>query len=172
MRTVVITSALVTTATLGHAQERQSVAASTLQPAAFEDYRTRVGRVENGVLRITLDAGEAAWQPWGSNGPTVRANVFAADGAPPRIPGPLIRVTAGTPVHITLRNGLADSIVVRGLRDRSATPPPQRLGAFLREVIEVAPGGVAEVRFTPTVPGTYFYFGRVHEPNPSSIQDP
>jgi FtsP/CotA-like multicopper oxidase with cupredoxin domain len=151
---------------LGLLQERPSGAGIAVPPAGFEDYRTPVGRIENGVLRIILDVGEAAWQPWGSNGPTVRANVFAADGARPRIPGPLIRVTAGTPVHITLRNGLADSIVVRGLRDRSATPPPQRLGAFLREVVEVAPGGVAEVRFTPTVPGTYFYFGRVYEPKP------
>jgi hypothetical protein len=60
-----------------------------------------VGRLENGVLRITLEAGVAAWQPWGKDGPTVRADVFAADGTAPRIPGPLIRVTAGTPVHIT-----------------------------------------------------------------------
>jgi manganese oxidase len=166
MRPLVVAGALAAVSTAGRAQTRPSVASSAQQPAAFEDYRTPVGRIENGVLRLTLDVGEAAWQPWGPNGPTVLAKVFAADGAPPRIPGPLIRVTAGTPVHITLRNGLADSIVVRGLRDRSATPPPQRLGAFLSEFVEVAPGGAAEVRFTPTVPGTYFYFGRVYEPNP------
>jgi FtsP/CotA-like multicopper oxidase with cupredoxin domain len=159
-------------AMIGRAQGPPSSAGIALQRAAFEDYRAPVGRMENGVLRITLDAGEAAWQPWGSDGPTVRANVLAADGAPPRIPGPLIRVTAGTPVHITLRNRLGDSIVVRGLRDRSATPPPQRLGAFLGEFVEVAPGGVAQVRFMPTVPGTYYYFGRVHEPNPRVVPRP
>jgi FtsP/CotA-like multicopper oxidase with cupredoxin domain len=122
MRTALVATMLVTTTAIGRAQERPTVVGGTLRPAAFEDYRTPVGRVENGVLRITLDAGEAAWQPWGPNGPTVRANVFAADGAPPRVPGPLIRVIAGTPVHITLRNGLADSIVVRGC----ATVAPRR----------------------------------------------
>jgi hypothetical protein len=74
----------------------------------------------------------------------VRADVFAADGTAPRIPGPLIRVTAGTPVHITLRNCLPDSIAVRGLRDRSTNPPPnQRLGAFIDGFVEVAPGGLS-----------------------------
>src|SRR5215216_5042428 len=130
-RTLVVT-AILFLPQLGQAPERLVVAKASLEPAAFEDYRAPVGRIESGVLRITLEAGVAAWQPWGKNGPTVRANVFAADGAPARIPGPLIRVTAGTPVHITLRNSLSDSIVVRGLRDRSTNPPPnQRLGAFL-----------------------------------------
>jgi FtsP/CotA-like multicopper oxidase with cupredoxin domain len=146
---------------------------SELEGAAFEDYRVPVGRVTNGVLRITFDVRTAAWRPWGEAGPAVPATVFAADGAPPRVPGPLIRVTAGTPVHITLHNRLADSIVVRGLRDRSANPPPnQRLGAFLSEFVEVAPGEAAEVRFTPTVPGTYFYFGRVLRPQPDGRPQP
>ena len=115
---------------LGHGQG-PTVTDIPVQPAAFEDYRVPVGRLENGVLRIRLETGVAAWHPWGKDGPTIPANVFAADGFPPRIPGPLIRVTAGTPVHITLRNGLSDSIVVRGLRDRNINPPPdQRLGAF------------------------------------------
>jgi FtsP/CotA-like multicopper oxidase with cupredoxin domain len=152
-----------------HAQQGAGVAASGLRVAAFEDYREPVGRMVNGVLRIRLDVGEAGWQPWGKGGPTVRATVFAVDGAPPRVPGPLIRVTAGTPVHITLRNGLADSITVRGLRDRSMTPPPQRVGAFLTEFVALGPGGVTEVRFTPTVPGSYFYFGRVRDSIPEVV---
>ena len=157
---------------LGHAQE-PAVTATPRRPAAFEDYRVPVGRMENGVLRIALEAGVAAWQPWGKDGPTIRANVFAADGAPPRIPGPLIRVTAGTPVHITLRNGLSDSVVVRGLRDRSTTPPPdQRLGAFTSGFVEIAPRGVAEIRFTPASPGTYFYFGRVYRPTRNAGPQP
>ena len=173
MRTTLAITALLTVHAVAGGQQRPLVADAPLRVAAFEDYRQPVGRLENGVLRITLDAGSAVWQPWGKNGPTVRANVFAADGAPPRIPGPLIRVTAGTPVHITLRNGLPDSIVVRGLRDRSMNPPPnQRLGAFTSGFVEVAPGGVADIRFTPTSPGTYFYFGRVYRPTPNGGPQP
>src|SRR5215204_5823814 len=169
MRTTIAIAALLTIPASGQTLEQMATAATPLQPAAFEDYRAPVGRTENGVLRITLDVGVASWQPWGKDGPTLSANVFAADGAPPRIPGPLIRVTAGTPVHITLRNGLSDSIVVRGLRDRSTNPPPgQRIGAFLSEFVEVAPRGVAEIRFTPTSPGTYFYFGSVYRPMPDA----
>jgi FtsP/CotA-like multicopper oxidase with cupredoxin domain len=134
----------------------------TRTSAAFEDYTKPVGHMENGVLKITLDVGTAPWQPWGKDGPTVQANVFAADGAPPRVPGPLIRVPAGTPVHITLRNTLPDSIVVRGLRDRSNEPQRQRLGAFLNDFVELEPGGTKEVRFTPTVPGTFAYFATRH----------
>jgi FtsP/CotA-like multicopper oxidase with cupredoxin domain len=172
MRTIVLTLALLIVSMPGRAQQRP-VDATGLRVAAFEDYRVPVGRLENGVLRITLEAGVAAWQPWGKDGPTVRADVFAADGTAPRIPGPLIRVTAGTPVHITLRNGLPDSIAVRGLRDRSTNPPPdQRLGAFIDGFVEVAPGDVAEIRFTPTSPGTYFYFGRVYRPTPGGGPQP
>jgi FtsP/CotA-like multicopper oxidase with cupredoxin domain len=172
MKTIVV-STFFTLVVPAAAQERLPAPDATLQRATFEDYRLPVGRMENGVYRITLEAGVAAWQPWGKDGPIVRADVFAADGAPPRIPGPLIRVTAGTPVHITLRNRLPDSIVVRGLRDRSTNPPPnQRLGAFTRGFVEVEPGGVAEIRFTPTSPGTYFYFGRVYRPVPNAGPQP
>jgi manganese oxidase len=173
MKAVFLVSALLTIPSAGRPQEHVPASGTSLRPAAFEDYRIPVGRMEGGVLRINLEAGVAAWQPWGTDGPTVRANVFAADGAAPRIPGPLIRVTAGTPVHITLRNRLPDSIVVRGLRDRSTNPPPnQRLGAFTRGFVEVEPGGVAEIRFTPTSPGTYFYFGRVYRSLPNGGPQP
>jgi FtsP/CotA-like multicopper oxidase with cupredoxin domain len=173
MRPLFGVAALVIVAMPGAVRERSAVAVELREPAGFEDYRTPVGRIENGVLRVTLEAGVADWQPWGPDGPTVRANVFAADGVPPRIPGPLIRVTAGTPVRITLRNGLPDSIAVRGLRDRSTNPPPgQRLGAFTSGFVEVPPGGVTEIRFTPTSPGTYFYFGRVYRPMPNGAPQP
>ncbi|MGH7475994.1 MAG: multicopper oxidase domain-containing protein [Longimicrobiales bacterium] len=143
-------------------------------PAPFEDYVTPVGRLHNGVLRVTLDAGQAEWRPWGADGPSLMANAFAADGAAPRIPGPLIRVTAGTPVHVTLRNTLSDTLVVRGLRDRSRTRPPGAapFGGLVPDPVTVPPGDVAQVHFTPTVPGTYWYFGRVLRPVAPGRQRP
>jgi hypothetical protein len=86
MRTIVLTLALLIVSMPGRAQQRP-VTDTRLPVAAFGDYRVPVGRMENGVLRITLEAGVAAWQPWGKDGPTVRADVFAADGTAPRIPG-------------------------------------------------------------------------------------
>lgn len=53
---------------------------------------------------------------------TLHTHVFAADGAAPRTPGPLIRVTAGTPVHLTVKNTLPHVLAMRGLRDRGAIP--------------------------------------------------
>lgn len=131
--------------------------------APFEDYRTSVGRFDGGVLRVTLDAVEVGWKPWGEEGPTVPVNAFAADGAAPRVPGPLIRVAAGTPVRVTLRSSLRLPLVVRGLRSRrGGAPGPAPIWApFLGDSVAVAPGGTAEVEFTPAVPGTYFYYGRV-----------
>ena len=136
-----------------------------LAHAGFEDYRTSAGRMVDGELHVMLDAHAAAWQPWGQDGPTVRAHVFAADGAPARTPGPLIRVRVGTPVRVTLRNRFDEPVIVRGLRDRGALaasgPPPS---ALLGDSVIVGPGETAEVRFTPRVPGTFFYLGRTFAP--------
>lgn len=137
--------------------------APQIQPAAFEDYRESVGHVEGGTLGVTLEAVEVGCTPWGEDGPTVPVHAFAADGEAPRVPGPLIRVRAGTPVHVTLRNSLARPLVVRGLKDRPGSAPTDRpapiWAPFLGDSVAVAPGGNAEVSFTPTAPGTYFYYG-------------
>lgn len=141
-----------------------------LQVAGFEDYREPVGHLHDGELRVTLQVRAAAWRPWGEDGPTVRAHVFAEAGAEARVPGPLLRATAGTPVRVTLRNTLGDTLLVRGLRDRGqelppGVPPGPALAAlaFVGDSAVVAPGATAEVRFTPTVPGSYFYFGKTME---------
>jgi hypothetical protein len=62
MRTIVLTLALLIAPMPGRAQQR-AVADTGLTVAAFEDHRVPVGRLENGILRITLEAGIAAWQP-------------------------------------------------------------------------------------------------------------
>ena len=91
---------------------------SELPAAGYENYRIAAGRLEDGVLRVRLETREAAWQPWGSSGRVIRAHVFAEVDGESRVPGPLIRVRAGTPVVETLSNTLPDTLVVRGLRDR------------------------------------------------------
>ena len=131
-----------------------------LEVAGFEDYRMSSGRMVGDTLRVGLEAHAAAWYPWGESGQGLRAHVFTAEGAAPRVPGPLIRVSAGTPVRVEVRNTFPDTLLVRGLMDRG----PRSVGAVagpLRDALVIPPGSAAIARFTPTVPGTYFYFGRV-----------
>jgi acyl-homoserine-lactone acylase len=128
-----------------------------LPRAGFEDFRESAGRVEGGVLRVVLEATAAEWRPWGAEGPALYTHVFAAEGDAPRVPAPLIRVHAGTPVHVTVRNRLPDTLAVRGLRDTAQGDPD--LATVIEEQVVVAPGGETEFRFRPSVPGTYSYGG-------------
>ncbi|MEX2177788.1 MAG: multicopper oxidase domain-containing protein [Gemmatimonadaceae bacterium] len=147
------------------AQNPALFASASLERATFEDYRAPAGRLENGVLHVTLEVKAAAWRPWEEDGPALRTHVYAADGSAPRTPGPLIRVRAGTPVQVTLRNSLDDLLVLRGLTDRGKYPasaaPFAAIGA---DSVVVAPGGDTQFRFTPTEPGTWVYIARTYNP--------
>jgi manganese oxidase len=147
--------------------------------AGYEDNREPAGRLEEGTFWVSLEARAAGWRPWGDDGPMVGAHVFAVEGARAKVPGPLLRVTAGTPVHVTIRNSLGDTLLVRGLLDRGRELPPGVSPGpalvtlpFVGDSLVVAPGETAEVQFTPTVPGDYFYFGRTMEPGWSSTPGP
>jgi len=147
--------------------------------AGFEDYREPVGTMgEDGVLRAALEVRTARWRPWGDDGPELAVHVFALEGEAARVPGPKLRVRAGTPVELTLRNTLADTIMVRGLRDRGQELPPGAPEALLATLpfegdsVVVGPGDVAEVRFTPGVPGDFFYFGKSLAPGWSDTPQP
>lgn len=135
-----------------------------LEVAGEQDHRTAAGRRVDGVLRVSLEAREAAWYPWGEDGQGLRAHVFAEASRPASVPGPMIRVSAGTPVRITLRNTFPDTLLVRGLNDRGGRAGPGAPGGALAGLIGdsvvVPPGATREVGFTPTAPGTYLYFGR------------
>jgi manganese oxidase len=151
----------------------QAAARAALQPtlAEPEDYRRAGGRMVDGVLRVELEVHEADWQPWGTDGPRIRTNVYAVDGAPARTPGPLLRVSAGTPIHMTVTNSLGDELILRGLRDRGAIPanaPP--FTALAVDSLAVASGATAELRFTPTEPGTFVWFGRTLAPGENAQQ--
>jgi manganese oxidase len=149
-----------------------------LEIAASEDYRVPAGGMVEGELRVALVARAAGWQPWEDEGPTLTTHVLAVEGQPARVPGPLLRVSAGTPVRVTLRNALADTLLVRGLRDRDQ-PIPDGVPAgalpalaFVGDSLVLAPGATAEVRFTPTVPGSFFYFGKTVAPGWSATRQP
>jgi FtsP/CotA-like multicopper oxidase with cupredoxin domain len=114
------------------------------------DNRRPAGTVRGGVLTLRLEARIAAWQPE-PDGPALPVYAFAEEGRAPLIPGPLVRVGAGTEVRATVRNTLTKAMVVRGLQDR----PSATLAA-----VEIAPGASREFVFRATTPGTYYYWGR------------
>src|SRR6202008_3050789 len=103
-----------------------------------------------GVLTLRLDAALGTWSPEGDHGPRLVIAAFGARGRAVQIPGPLIRVPAGTEVRVTIRNRLEKPLLVRGLYDRAATA----------ESIDVAPGTEREASFRAVTPGTYYYWGR------------
>ena len=93
-----------------------------------------------------------AWHPEGEAGPGLDIAAFGETGRALQIPGPLIRVPAGTDVRVSLRNSLAQPLVVRGLCDRPVADP---------DSLRLGPGETREVRFHESTPGTYFYWGRI-----------
>ncbi len=117
---------------------------------APNDNRRPAGRLRHGVLTVVLEARKGTWHPERA-GPGLELEAFGEAGGALQIPGPLIRVHAGTEVRVSLRNTLERPLLVRGLHDR---PVPQA------DSVELRPGETREIRFRPSTPGTYYYWGR------------
>ena len=116
------------------------------------DNRTAAGVMRDGLLEIRLDARLAMWHPDAEDGPGALTPAFASDDAAPSIPGPLVRVPAGTTVRVMLRNSLADTMRVQGLHDRTSP-------AADAAPVVLAPGATQTLTMRLDEPGTYFYWG-------------
>jgi FtsP/CotA-like multicopper oxidase with cupredoxin domain len=114
------------------------------------DNRMSAGTLKNGVLDLTLEIRNGIWFPEADSGASVPIQAFAEPGKPPSTPGPLIRVTEGTELSVTLRNTLTDSVRVFGLETRPARSD---------QGIVIPPRETRNVRFVAGAPGTYFYYG-------------
>jgi len=130
------------------------------------DNRQPAGTSRDGALTVRLEARVGEWHPDGDDAPGAELPAFAEVGKAPQIPGPLIRVVAGTRVTASVRNTLPnDTLVVHGLYARDA-------GGRVGTPIALAPGEERTVAFLLAAPGTYYYWGtttrrplryRVHE---------
>lgn len=134
-------------------------ASSNPARATPNDNRASAGRLADGVFTLELEAREASWHPDGASGPAVPVFGFAEVGRGVTVPGPMIRVPAGTAMRVTVRNTLSVAMRLRGLQDR--------VGAGLDSII-IEPGARQEVRFHADVPGTYYYWGRT-DPLPARV---
>lgn len=116
------------------------------------DNRTAAGRIHADTLTLTLVAQRATWRPEADSGPAIAVYALAADGRPPQIPAPLIRVREGTVLDLTVRNDLPDSVLhFYGLR-----PRPDRG----HDSLDVRPGETQHVTFLAGAPGTYAYWAK------------
>jgi FtsP/CotA-like multicopper oxidase with cupredoxin domain len=91
-------------------------------PAANEivanQNRTPAGKLENGVLNVQLELREGAWRPEADDGPQLFVQAFGEAGRAAQIPGPMLRMTEGTRVHVTVANKLKIKGTVYGLVGR------------------------------------------------------
>lgn len=120
------------------------------QPRAVpNDNRAAGGTIRDGVVALRLVIREASWYPDGPDGCALRVRAFAEEGKAAQIPGPLIRVRAGTEVLVRVRNAVDGTVWVRGLQDRDAG---------VLDSTELAPGATREFRFRATAPGAWYYW--------------
>src|SRR5690349_22283310 len=140
------------------------VPAHTHDPAAAaaiaNDNRVSGGRLAKGVFTLNLEAREATWFPEGPGGPPILVHAFAEVGGAAHVPGPMIRVPAGTEMHITIHNTLAAPMRLWGLQDRSE--------ASIDSVV-IAPGATRIFEFRADIPGTFLYWARTGNRPPTPI---
>jgi FtsP/CotA-like multicopper oxidase with cupredoxin domain len=128
----------------------------------FHDNRVPAGRLDRGVLRVTLRATLGRWYPDGDRRPRpIVVAAFAGDKGMPTIPGPLLRVVAGTRIRVRIVNQLRGRpLVMHGLRTRPAAGT---------DTMRIPSGGTREVEFDPGAPGTYYYWAATSDS--ATVQD-
>ncbi len=119
---------------------------ASLPAAVPHDNSRSIGALANGVLTFALTAERVRWHPEADDGPSVTVDAFAAEGSSASIPGPLVRIPAGTRIESSVRNVLGDTLLVFGL-------------SGLGDTIRIAPGATGRGSFTAATPGTYAYGG-------------
>jgi FtsP/CotA-like multicopper oxidase with cupredoxin domain len=119
----------------------------TLPPIGYHDNTAASGTDRDGVRQVTFEIRRGLWRPNGPDRPGTPMMAFAEPGQPLRPPGPMIRVTAGTRLAITVRNGSDSVVVLRGLSSDPA------------DSLVLSPGASGTVRSSADKSGTRFYYG-------------
>src|SRR5262245_7519223 len=84
--------------------------------AVINDNQQPAGTLRNGVLTLALEARVTRWYPNTDDGPSIEVQGFGEAGRPTQIPGPLIRVPAGTVMDLSLHNTIPNTtLMVHGL---------------------------------------------------------
>jgi FtsP/CotA-like multicopper oxidase with cupredoxin domain len=113
--------------------------------ALINDNQKPAGTFRDGVLTLHLEARVTKWYPDADDGQSVDVQAFAEVGKRAQIPGPLIRVPAGTAVKLSIGNAVPNTtLIVHGLSADS---------------IRVANNDTHGTSFKLNTPGTYYYWG-------------
>ncbi len=112
------------------------------------DNRTAAGTYVGDTLVLRLTVATVAWHFLGDGDPALTVAAFAEEGKTPTIPAPLLRVRAGTPIHVFIQNTFDDTLIVRGFSDRSPAV----------DSLLLLPRTSRDVAFSPGKPGTYQYW--------------
>ena len=104
------------------------------------------GRLDNGVLTLDLEAVRAKWHRGAGMPPGKEIDAFAEVGKAPTMPGPLVRVPAGTQVRVRVRNTLNHQITF-------FVPNP----ALGEDSVVIAAGASGQLSARLTDPGNYIY---------------
>lgn len=125
-------------------------AADTPVSATPNDGRTPAGIVFGDTLDLQLDIRWAELRPEGEQGAAIDVVTFAEAGGAPAVPGPLVRVPAGTTVLARVCNTLPDTVWLVGLGERG-------------DSVAAPPGKRVETMFTLAAPGVRVYRGITRE---------
>jgi FtsP/CotA-like multicopper oxidase with cupredoxin domain len=121
---------------------------------SINDNRVPAGIKRANLLTLHLVTTTAMWYPNGDDAPGAAVQAFAEERQLPRIPGPLIRVRAGTEVLVSIRNAVAGTnLTVYGLDSRTPDTHAKR------DTVHIEAGATRTVRFHLDAPGTYYYWG-------------
>jgi len=122
---------------------------SDLPKVIANDNRVPAGHLKNNTLELNLEVMWGDFYLESNDHPGLRVVTIAEKGKAPSIPAPLIRVEAGTRIHVVLHNTLTDSVAtVFGLQKRPSLFP---------DSIVLKPGETKELSFESGVAGTYLY---------------
>jgi FtsP/CotA-like multicopper oxidase with cupredoxin domain len=122
--------------------------------AEANDNQKPAGKLSNGILAISLEARPTMFYPEGTSAPGIPVYGFAESGRNVSVPGPLIRVPAGTEIRATIKNALTKMIRIRGLDDHAAAA---------LDTFDIEPGATRVITFRADIPGTFYYWGRTED---------
>ncbi|HEY3930724.1 MAG TPA: multicopper oxidase domain-containing protein [Candidatus Koribacter sp.] len=132
--------------------------AAQVPTIAANQNRIPAGTLQNHTLELNIEIRRGVWHPEAEDGPTLYVEAFGETGKPAQIPGPLVRVSQGTTIHVTVKNTLTKNAakVYGFVAHPSENPDP----------LEVPAGEAREVTFEAGAPGTYFYWARTEDFKP------
>jgi FtsP/CotA-like multicopper oxidase with cupredoxin domain len=158
--TLWICAAAAATSASGREPQAADPARTLPERIVIADNRAPSGALSGRTLTVRLEARTGEWHPDRDTDPGVIVKAFALEGGALQIPGPLIRVTEGTEIRVSVRNRLeGDPLVVHGLYSR-----PGKQGGSGDVVIPS--GETREIAFLAGRPGTYYYWGATDAATP------